>query len=519
MGSTVLFLVTKVLSTRSFVLIAALTFATMLSGTVRVCALDRAPAQELGDPAQQFVEVGDKHLMNEEVDEAIVAYKKAVQALPGNAVVHMRLAEAYTEDANIPAALQEYEQAVRIDPKNARAHARLGWLYGVEQKFKAAIAEEKLALDLDPSIAFAHLTLGLAMTSIGQYDIAVKAFTRAIELDPTDLRAYLNLGTALGRKGDYAGAVSVFQKAISLNRTSFVAHMNLGAAYGKLGERDNQVREFQTAVALQPKSAKAHGKLGWALSQKGEWRGAMREGLIANALMLQTSWQAFLQRFLTMWALVFLGFGALFAFVFSGSRFTPQVGESILKSFFLTFFKDRPGRFVVTTRRLVYVPEMISQWFGGTRVSIEQDQIDRIETGSTISGGWMSIITLDDAVHRFKMPHLVLDPLTEQLKEIGLRVKVSPEKERREGSPPGTAQASVDKPEISPQGAKDPDALSGAETQFAEELQSDFDPFGESALLEKWEAKPEDKVSTITFVIEPQPEQLTEGCDPEPERP
>jgi hypothetical protein len=122
--------------------------------------------------------------------------------------------------------------------------------------------------------------------------------------------------------------------------------------------------------------------------------------------------------FLTTWAAIFVAFGLLFTVIFSGSRFKAQPGESLIKSFFLTFYKDKPGRFVLTNRRIVFVPEAFSTWFGSTRVSMELDQIAEVEAHSTISGGRLSILSSNGSVHQFSMPNLVLEPLAKQLKAL-----------------------------------------------------------------------------------------------------
>ncbi|MGR6783100.1 hypothetical protein ACU6QH_00235, partial [Aeromonas veronii] len=70
---------------------------------------------------------------------------------------------------------------------------------------------------------------------------------------------------------------------------------------------------------------------------------------------------------------MFLLFGLIFAVMFAGSSFKPQEGEQIIKSFFLVFYKEKPGRFIITSRRFLYLPEAFSRWFGSTRVSIERD--------------------------------------------------------------------------------------------------------------------------------------------------
>lgn len=113
----------------------------------------------------------------------------------------------------------------------------------------------------------------------------------------------------------------------------------------------------------------------------------------------------------------------------------------MLRSFFLTFYKDKPGRFVVTSDRLVFVPEAFSAWFGSTNVSIQRGQIESINYLSTVGGGTVSILTRDGSVHQFRMPLLVLDPLRSLLVGQGI-VSKEPSSE----APPVVAEEKKEEP-------------------------------------------------------------------------
>lgn len=403
-------------------LLIAFTFMFLSAGAYPVLGVEPENAANTVNPhdALVLIEEGDRHFNADNLNDAISIYRKAVHAAPLNSTAHERLARALSLNGALDEAEQEAQQAVTLDGKNALAHAWYGWILGRQRKYKAALAEETIAIDLDEKNAFAYKTMGLILTSTGDYPQAIRAYEQAIKNDPEDLGSYLNMAAAMGRKGDYAGAASVYRKAITLNKRSSLAHIGLGSALGKIGDLDGQVKELQTAVMLAPRSANAHGRLGFAFSQKKDIRAAMREGIIASVLRLETSWSTFMRAMITTWAAVFLVFGAVFAFIFFGSRFKPQPGEDVLSSYFLVFYKERPGRFILTSRRLVYVPEAVSQWFGATRLSIEREQVEKISCASSVSGGSLNIATKDGALHKFSMPNLVLDPLSRKLDGINL---------------------------------------------------------------------------------------------------
>jgi hypothetical protein len=112
-------------------------------------------------------------------------------------------------------------------------------------------------------------------------------------------------------------------------------------------------------------------------------------------------------------------FGLIFGVTFAGSLFKPQAGENVIRSFFLVLYKERPGRFIITSRRFLFVPEAFSRWFGSTRVSIERDLIVKISMAKTASGGIVTIETADGSILPFKMSNLIFSPLSKELEKIG----------------------------------------------------------------------------------------------------
>lgn len=387
------------------------------------CVISTVAAR--ADNIQTLIEQGDDQLQADHLEKATELFKQAVAANPLSSAAHQRLGHALSLSGDLNAALDEERQAINLDPKNGEAHCNMGWIFGLQQRYRAAIEEEKLAILLDPGNSSAYSILGLSLASIEDYDLAVSAFNKAIALAPDDFNSYMNLAAALGRKKDYRSAVTMYQRAIDLNKGNASAYLGLGAALGKLGDLNGQVQAYKQAVALSPGNPVHHGRLGYAYSQLGDWRAALREGSIANGLRLERSSNEFFKMFLTTWAAIFVVFGVLFAVIFSGSRFKPQRGETVVKSFFLTFYRDKPGRFVLTNRRLVFVPEAFSTWFGSTRVSMELDQVSEVESHTTMSGGRLSILSSNGSVHQFTMPNLVLEPLTKQLKALAAAHKAN----------------------------------------------------------------------------------------------
>lgn len=332
----------------------------------------------------------------------------------------MSKARRATTDSHYEAACEYLSDVLTANPKNAEAHYLLGLLQGRQGKFSESIDHERKCLKLMPNYASAHSVLGRSLAGKQNFEAAVQELKEAIRLDPRSPISYVNLAAVKGMQGDYKGALDAYDNAIRVDPKYTQAYLGKALAYAKLKDTKGQLEACRNAVRVAPTSSIAHGQLGFALSKSGDVPGGMAEGLKANLLRVNESWNEFLGMFLTAWASVFLVFAAIFAALFAGSRFKPQDGEVVLKSFFLTFYKDKPGRFVVTDTRIVFVPEAFSAWFGATRVSIQRPQIEGINYLSTVGGGTVSILTRDQSVHQFRMPLLVLDPVRSLLVSQGL---------------------------------------------------------------------------------------------------
>ena len=298
-----------------------------------------------------------------------------------------------------------------VDAKNVDAHYFLGYVQGRQGKFEASISNERAALDVDPNNAAAYSVLGLSLGSLHQYTDAGLALQHSIKIEPSAPSNYVNLAAIREKQGSLKEACDLYQRALAINPEYARAYLGLGEALGKLGHTKEQIEACRQAVKYAPKSAMTHAKLGMALSASGDIPGSIKEGFTANALKVQESWNDFLGMFLAAWGLIFLTVSLLFAIAFAGSRFKPQDGEKILRSFFLIMYKDHLGRLVVTDSRLVFVPELFSKAFGATRVSIQRAQVESMQYRSTTGSGTVSILTRDQSVHQFKMQTMILDPL------------------------------------------------------------------------------------------------------------
>lgn len=311
-------------------------------------------------------------------------------------------------------------KVIEADKNNWEAYYMLSLMQGQEGNFALSIVNAEKCLTLKPDCEPAYSVMGRSLAGLNKLPEAQAALEKACELNLNSAINQANLGTVLGRSKNFKGALERFKKAKDISPHYVNAYLGMASCLGHLGDKKGQIEIVKEACKMEPTSPIAHAKLGMLLSESGDVSGGMTEGYTANVLRLKESWNQFLGTFLTAWASVFLVFAGIFAVIFAGSKFKPQEGETLVRSFFLTFYKDKPGRFVVTDKRLIFVPEAFSSWFGATNVSIQREQIESINYLSTVGGGTVSILTRDGSVHQFRMPLLVLDPLRSLLVGQGI---------------------------------------------------------------------------------------------------
>jgi Flp pilus assembly protein TadD len=184
-----------------------------------------------------------------------------------------------------------YCKAVRWDDKNPQTHIDLAQLLLIRKDGAAAAREARRAVELDPSSARAQSLLGDGLVRIGDHEGAKQAWLRAAGVDPNDsvklgalLERNLREAEASLKKKDVSRAERFFRRAIVLDPESLPASRGLAACLNQLGDGAAAVRWAQRALAREPRDPDAHVVLGDALMLLNDKVGAEREWREANRL-------------------------------------------------------------------------------------------------------------------------------------------------------------------------------------------------------------------------------------------
>ena len=153
--------------------------------------------------ARGLLDKGKELYLNDQDNEAVLAFMEAVRLDPDLAEAHFRLALGFESVGKREEAESEYKKAVTAykkyldnNPDDAEAHYALGQTYAGLSQYSDAIREYREATKLkedDPDIFY---DLGIAYTKLAQYDAAAAAFEKSLEIDPDYYRAQDGLDEA-----------------------------------------------------------------------------------------------------------------------------------------------------------------------------------------------------------------------------------------------------------------------------------------------------------------------------------
>jgi Tfp pilus assembly protein PilF len=130
-------------------------------------------------------------------DDAIAAYRTAIDLDPRYATPHNNLGYVWKKAKNISDAIREYQTAMRLDPHYAKPHNNIGVIRKNQGKIDDAIREYQTAIRLDPEYATPHENLVHLWESQGKTDAAIAEYQAAIHLDPDNATLHYELGVVL----------------------------------------------------------------------------------------------------------------------------------------------------------------------------------------------------------------------------------------------------------------------------------------------------------------------------------
>lgn len=199
-------------------------------------------------------------------EEAIIEYKMAkwIDALCLSA--YSGLTQAYEEMGDYDSAIETYKKFIAIHPNNAMLHSNVANLYFMKGDAKTAISHYQAAVTLNPRHDWTSIvaqTLGYIQQNVTQnIEASISSFQIAYTLAPKEIDIYISLGSAFYDAEDYENALIVYRRALELEPENAKIHCNLGYLYWGMGEITEAIKEYDLSIMYDPNYDIAQNNLG-----------------------------------------------------------------------------------------------------------------------------------------------------------------------------------------------------------------------------------------------------------------
>lgn len=168
-------------------------------------------------PASVFIESGMKYLQERKLREAALEFRNAVQAEPGNAEAHLRLAQVLRMGRLPEDALKYYQATIRLNSRIIDAHVEMSQVALDMGNTDLALASARKAAELAPDSPMVHLLFAQIYRYTGKDAQAIAEYWKILIRDPTDLATWKSIVTIHLGKKEYVSAAQEAERGLLLN--------------------------------------------------------------------------------------------------------------------------------------------------------------------------------------------------------------------------------------------------------------------------------------------------------------
>lgn len=184
---------------------------------------EEGPPKSAADIAKEAVNLYNaavKLHLSGKLEEAITAYREALNANPELSQAHCNLGLIFNQQHDYAKAISEFRKALAIDPKDAITYNGIGAALRAQKDMEGAIKNWTTAVTIDPKLATAHYNLGTVYEMQKDYDKAMGSYSLAIKNDFRLGEAYYRTGLILLKKNRNEDAKEQFNKAIQVSKNA-----------------------------------------------------------------------------------------------------------------------------------------------------------------------------------------------------------------------------------------------------------------------------------------------------------
>ena len=200
-------------------------------------------------------------------DEAVAAYKKAVELNPNFSWSYHSLGDVLLKLEKWEEAVAAYKKAVELNPDFSWSYHNLGDALLKLRQWEEAAAAYRCEIALNSDFAWSFCNLGDALTKLKQWDEAIATYLKAIEIDGDLPEFYEKLGYALGQTESDLNLV-LEQSQLQITPENWEFYLQLGENLAKYDRPKSAIIFYQALLTSMPSCGKVSAELEELLQQQ-----------------------------------------------------------------------------------------------------------------------------------------------------------------------------------------------------------------------------------------------------------
>jgi tetratricopeptide (TPR) repeat protein len=204
-----------------------------------------------------LLRIGSIQLATSRLDEALTAYRQAVEIVPEWSAGRIELGKAYFAANRLEEARAEFERAVRQTPANKEAHLSLAETHLALGQWQQAAAAAERAAERGASGSRTLYLRGTALIRIGRHEegqALLQEFAR-VEADSQELQRHYREIDAISlaairalQEGNGNAAIQQLIQGIASYPDSSRLHMNLAMILSRVGQHQTAVETLESML-------------------------------------------------------------------------------------------------------------------------------------------------------------------------------------------------------------------------------------------------------------------------------
>ena len=210
------------------------------------------------------------------LDQAVLAFKKALLIKPDYAEAHYNMGNALKDQGKLEEALEAYKKALSIKSDYVEAYLNIGNALKDQGKLEEALEAFNKALSIKSDYAEAYFNMGNALHDKGKLEEAIAAYKKVLFIKPDYAEAYLNMGNVLKDQEKLEEAIKVYNEVLTINPGYAKAYLNMGNALHDKGKLEEAIESYNKALSIKPGYAEAYLNMGNVLKDQEKLEEAIK---------------------------------------------------------------------------------------------------------------------------------------------------------------------------------------------------------------------------------------------------